>query len=80
MPQTLEERVTLLEREVKELRQTQKTTETGTGNNQWVNVIFGAFKDDPLFEEAVKAGAEYRKAQVPDYMTEEPIPDVPGSI
>ena len=39
---------------------------------------FGAFKDDPLYDESVKAGAEYRKAQVPDYMTEEPIPDVPA--
>jgi hypothetical protein len=76
MPQTLEERVTLLEREVKELRQTQKTTEAGTENNQWVNVIFGAFKDDPLFEEAVKAGQEYRKAQVPDYMKGEQSTDV----
>ena len=56
MPQTLEERVTLLEQEVQELRQTQKPADLAKGNNRWVNAIFGAFKDDPLFEEAVKAG------------------------
>ena len=68
MPQTLEERVTLLEQEVKELRQMQKPMDSVAGNNRWVNAIFGAFKDDPLYEEAIKAGEEYRKAQVPDYM------------
>jgi hypothetical protein len=78
MPQTLEERVTLLEREVKELRRTQKPTDSDSsaGNNRWVNAIFGAFKDDPLFEEAVKAGQEYRKSQVPDYMKGEQSTDV----
>lgn len=78
MPQTLEERVTLLEQEVKELRQTQKPADSGTGNNQWVNAIFGAFKDDPLYDEAVKAGEEYRKAQVPDYMKDDSTTNVPA--
>jgi hypothetical protein len=35
MPQTLEERVTLLEQEVKELRRTQKPAETEEGNNRY---------------------------------------------
>nr|WP_309692981.1 hypothetical protein [Armatimonas sp.] len=78
MPQTLEERVTLLEREMRKLRQPQITLDSGTDNNRWVNAIFGAFKDDPLFEEAVKAGEEYRKAQVPDYMKDDSSADVPA--
>jgi len=71
MPQTLEERVAALEAEVKAIRQTQNNRKTTSGNNQWVNTIFGAFKDDPLFEEAVKEGEAYRKAQVPDYMQDD---------
>ncbi|WP_395144079.1 hypothetical protein [Armatimonas sp.] len=80
MPQTIEERVTLLEREMQKLRRPQTVVDSGmdTGNNRWVNTIFGAFKDDPLFEEAVKAGEEYRKAQVPDYMKDDSSADVPA--
>jgi nicotinamide mononucleotide adenylyltransferase len=78
MPQTLEERVTLLEQEVKELRRTQKPADSEKGNNRWVNAIFGAFKEDPLFEEAVKAGEEYRKAQIPDYMKDDTSTHVPS--
>lgn len=69
MPQTLEERVALLEQEVKELRRLHESQPTAEGNNQWVNAIFGMFKDDPLYDKAAQAGAAYRKAQVPDYMT-----------
>jgi hypothetical protein len=29
----------------------------------WRHRHFGAFKDDPTFDEAVRLGAEYRKAQ-----------------
>lgn len=78
MPQTLEERVTLLEQEVKELRRTQIPSNSVAGNNQWVNALFGRSKDDPLFEAAVKAGEEYRKAQVPDYMKDDSSADVPA--
>lgn len=69
-----------LGREMKKLHRPQTTVDSGTstGNNRWVNAIFGAFKDDPLFEEAVKAGEEYRKAQVPDYMKDDSSADVPA--
>ncbi|WP_395095255.1 hypothetical protein [Armatimonas sp.] len=74
MPQTLEERVTLLEREMVQVKAKTKIKDT----RPWWERRFGAFKDDPLYDEAVKAGEEYRKAQVPDYMMEEPTPDVPA--
>ena len=74
MPQTLEERVALLEQEMRKVRAQSKNKDT----RPWWERRFGAFKDDPLYDEAVKAGEEYRKAQVPDYMTEEPDTSVPA--
>lgn len=54
----LESRVTSLEREVCELR-----TKLGEQTNvPWYRQILGAFKDDPVFDEIVRLGAEYREA------------------
>ena len=72
MPQTIEERVTLLEQEMRKVKTQNKSKDT----RPWWEQRFGAFKDDPLYDEAMKAGEEYRKAQVPDYMTEESSADV----
>ena len=58
MPQTIEERVTLLEQEMRKVKAQNKSKDT----RPWWEQRFGAFKDDPLFEEAVKAGEEYRKS------------------
>ena len=74
MPQTLEERVTRLEIEIIQMRAKDKPKD----RRPWWEKRFGAFKDDPLYDEAMKAGEEYRKAQVPEYMTEEPSADVPA--
>ena len=54
----LESRLTILEREVRELR-TKLGERTGV---PWYRQIVGAFKDDPVFDEIVRLGAEYREA------------------
>ena len=59
MAQTLEERVEHLEKEVAQLgARTGLSTRT---KDPWRT--YGAFKDDPEFEEAVRLGREYRKQQ-----------------
>jgi hypothetical protein len=68
---TLEERVARLEAEVVRLSEKERQEETRT--NSWVETIFGQFKDDPLYEQAVNAGAAYRKSQLPDYMTDDNV-------
>ena len=50
MPQTLEERVTLLEREMVQVKAKAKIKDT----RPWWERRFGAFKNDPLYDEAVK--------------------------
>ena len=60
--ENLEERLSALETEMAQLKQrldqemTPKTT-------HWVEQIYGIFADDPLFEEAVRYGREWRDAQ-----------------
>lgn len=60
----LEERIAKLEAQVAqlELRLPKSTTRAS-----WVDSVFGLCRDDPEFEEMVRLGQEYRKAQVPDY-------------
>ena len=56
----LESRITALERKVATLAEDRVN---GTGpTHEWLNKVFGVFADDPEFEEAVKAGREWRKA------------------
>lgn len=58
---TLEERVTELEGKVAPCL-TGVELEAGR-EKPWWEQWFGAFKDDPDFDEAVRLGADYRKAQ-----------------
>ena len=59
MSQTLEERVAELEKKVAEL--SAQAEEPKREKNPWRT--FGAFKDSPHFESAVRLGREYREQQ-----------------
>ena len=59
-PKTIEERMTELEQKVASLLE--GTAETPKPDS-WLDKWFGAFKDDPYFDEAVRLGAEYRSSQ-----------------
>jgi hypothetical protein len=60
---TIEQRVEALEREVRLLR----AAVNGKGKKErtWWERFGGTFKDDPLFDEMVKAGQRYRKSLRP---------------
>jgi len=60
MATTLEERVRELEVKVARL-----IDEKGESHKEapWWERRFGAFRDDPLYDEAARLGAEYRKSQ-----------------
>ena len=62
MPETLEQRVAQLERKVAEM--SDLTPIPTREKNPWRT--FGAFKDHPEFEEAVRLGREYREQQTCD--------------
>jgi len=59
---TLEERMAVLEAEVDRLKR-QMTTQKPEREAPWWQRRFGAFKDDPFYDEAMRLGAEYRKSQ-----------------
>ena len=58
----IEKRVQELERKVAEL--SGLASSRSAGKNPWQT--FGAFKDDPDFEQALKSGQKYRKQQTYD--------------
>ena len=58
----LESRVAALEKAVAQLQQRAKDPE----NNPWRKII-GHFKNDPIYDEIVRLGREYRLAQHPDH-------------
>jgi hypothetical protein len=57
---SLEERVATLEAEVARLKQRDAQAAV-----PWWEQRFGAFRDDPMYEAAMRLGAEYRKSQSP---------------
>jgi hypothetical protein len=61
MSVTLEERVTVLEREIQEMK-LQKTPQK-PNTVSWLDTIFGSFADNPAYEEAMRLGKEYRESQ-----------------
>ena len=61
---TLEERVAALELEVQQLKQRQQSGNLPEERHGWQRFV-GVFKDDPLFEEAVRAGREWRESPDP---------------
>ena len=58
---TLEERVSAVEADIAELKGAMRTGNAPQGCN-WLDLWFGAFKDDADFEEAMRRGEEYRKS------------------
>jgi hypothetical protein len=58
---SLEERVAVLEQEVARLKQERR--EAVKASVPWWEQRFGAFKDDPAYDEAMHLGAEYRRSQ-----------------
>ena len=59
---SLEERMAALEAEVAQIKQ-RLGTDSPRSDVPWWERRFGAFKNDPLYEEAVRLGAEYRRSQ-----------------
>ncbi len=59
--QTVEERLAALEAEVLLLKRQSRTATAP--NIPWWEQRWGAFKDDPMYDEAMRLGAEYRKSQ-----------------
>jgi len=59
---SLEQRVALLEAEVARIRNSEIERRT-IECTPWWEKRFGAFKDDPGYDDVVRLGAEYRKLQ-----------------
>jgi len=57
---SLEERVCLLEQELTQVKRQLAAPQTKQ-EKDWLST-FGAFADDPLFDEIVQAGREYRQS------------------
>jgi hypothetical protein len=62
MDSELEKRVEALEREIDRIKSTIGKIECD--RRPWWESQAGVFKDDPLFDEIVEAGQQYRKSQV----------------
>lgn len=58
----LESRLMALEKAVLDLQQQSRIAE----RSPWLKII-GHFKDDPVYDEIVRLGREYREAQHPDH-------------
>ena len=65
----LDARVNSVEIEIERLKQ-QLETEKARDPIPWYDKIFGTFKDDPEYDEAMRLGREYRLSQRPDYENE----------
>jgi hypothetical protein len=69
---SLEERVEALEGEVTRLKQARPN---GAEPPQpWWEAIWGTFKDDPEYEEAMRLGREYRESLRPKDEEDEDLP------
>jgi hypothetical protein len=59
----IESRVAALEAEMARLKEQVKKSPSLPGD--WLDAIYGAFANDPIFEEAMKLGREYRESLRP---------------
>lgn len=60
---SVEERLSVLEAEVARLQQ--KVDSASVEQKPWWEKIWGTFKDDPEYEEAMRLGREYRESLRP---------------
>jgi hypothetical protein len=58
---TLEQRIAALEKEVAGLKQARQATPAPVGR-EWLDDLYGKFSGDPVFEEAMKLGRQYRQS------------------
>ncbi len=63
MEATIEKRVAALEAEVERLKQEREKKAPSV--TPWWEKIIGTFANDPLYDEAMRLGREYREAQRP---------------
>ncbi len=75
--ETFEERLSALERDMAQVKE-RLEPENAQQQNPWLDLVFGAFKDDPLFEEAVRYGREWRESQNAPADEEDDVPDGHG--
>ena len=66
--QTTEERLTAVEIELQKLKQEKEQNKTQEKAIPWWEQIRGQFKDDPMYEEAMRLGREWRASE--DVMNE----------
>lgn len=59
----IEHRVATLEAEVARLKEQFERAVPKQGD--WLDEIYGAFENDPVYEEAMRLGREYRESQRP---------------
>ena len=62
----LETRLAVLEAEVAQLKQNTTTApNNGAASADWLDKIYGVFADDPIFDEVVELGRQYRESLRP---------------
>lgn len=61
---SMEDRLLAMEAAIAEL---QKQVAFNRTPGNWLEHITGSFKDDPVFEEILRYGREYRESNYPDY-------------
>lgn len=62
--EALEERMTALETEVRQLKQQSSSANPDVTNKlPWWEQIRGQFKDDPVYDEAMRIGREWRESE-----------------
>lgn len=58
-------RVAALEAEVERIRGQLQNAQNAPPQQDWLDLIYGAFANDPHFEEAMRLGREYRESLRP---------------
>ncbi len=59
----LEVRVAALEAELARVKK--QLEKSGASKGDWLDAIYGAFDNDPIYEEAMRLGREYRESLRP---------------